>query len=182
MTSEQIKQIIEQEQENIKLFEEKQQQFQELIDKAKLNIASAKSVAIDPKNPYERVGFGKNYFRIRTNGGAIDVTPATEQDYSLDFNAFENGLYLIDETFAEKTAKEIELKLKLKKFTYENGWSDEIWKDESKTKFYIQKHPNGKLQATGTCLFKTANVIYFSSEKIAERAIETFKDLLEEVL
>lgn len=181
MTSQEIKQIIEQEEENIKLFEEKQQKFQELIDKAKINIASAKNIATTPKNPYERAKKGEQYYSFCDD--LTEISSYREDGVRIDDYIFENGLYFNEKTFAEKTAKEVELYLKLKKFTYDNGWSDEVWNNTDIPKYSIRKtHLNNIVTVCELFFEKTANVIYFSSEKIAQQAIETFRELIEEVL
>lgn len=181
MTKEQIELIIKQEEENIKIFKEKQTQFQELITESERNITKMQCIKPESENPYERLVEDEKYTTIENIEGRFVISTFREEGVEFDENAFKNGLYFNDETFAEKTTKEIDLYLKLKKFTYDNGWSDEVWEDITKNKYYIYKSINEGLKIGFNCTVKRPLEIRFVSEEIAEQAIKQFKDLLDEI-
>lgn len=153
---------------DIKLTEEQAKKFKKLLEPKY-------------KNPYERVEKGEYYYTVATCiTGDYVVHEYTETGSEYDDARFESGNYINNEEFAEQVAMGNNPQQKLRKFTYDNGWSEELWKDKYTLKYYIERElPDGieivferfeRFEIYDTSLLK-GKCIYFSSYKIAERAI-----------
>lgn len=106
-----------------------------------------------------------------TNGhGGIDNT--TNMGDYIDEVYYENANYFSDEPFAKKVAAEQTLTNLLRRYTYEHGWSDDLWDDEIRTKYHIFYNHKAKLFDTGlTLTCEIIKGIYFIDNKTAENAI-----------
>ena len=129
------------------------------------------------KNPYERVKNEEHYYTIIKNySGEYKVDMRTECHVCVDNDHFNSGNYYNDKEFAEQVAMELNLQQKLRKFTYDNGWSEELWEDDNVEKFYVYFYTshrafNSRFKISS---FKTCNTgqVYYISNEIARRAID----------
>ena len=82
------------------------------------------------KSPYERVAVGECYYYLDFDSinGFYIKRDIEFYDY-YDNTRFENGNYYNDENFTKQIAMELNLQQKLRKFTYDNGWSEELWEN-----------------------------------------------------
>ncbi len=126
------------------------------------------------QNPYERVEKGEYYYFIITNNfGEFEVWTSYDARYIVDNSRFENGNHYNDKEFAEQVAMGMNLEQRLRKFTYENGWSEELWDDEFINKWYIAyDYHDCEFGVKSSRLFKQQGTIYFVSEEVAQRAID----------
>ncbi len=131
---------------------------------------------VNPKdnNPYERVQKGKYYYYINTGiYGEFKVYVSEELLDVVDNSRFEKGNYYKNKEFAEQVAMGMNLEQRLRKFTYENGWSDKLWEDEFINKWYIAyDYHDCEFGVKSSRLFKQQGTIYFVSEEVAQRAID----------
>lgn len=72
--------------------------------------------------------------------------------------------------------KEIENKVKLNKllwqYSYEHGWTDELWNDSNASKYYIFHNLVTDKLVVHSCCMARQNDVYYVSKEIAEKAIE----------
>ncbi len=133
---------------------------------------------VEPKyrNPYERVEKGDYYYTIDTlPTGEFVVIEQKEEGIPFDNVCFVNGNYYNNREFANQIAMKLNLQRKLRKFTYDNGWSEEMWEDRDAYKYYISFRfetwdKGEEFLAFDTKDYKEQNV-YFISYEIADRAI-----------
>lgn len=130
-----------------------------------------KLLSLKYKNPYERADKGEKYCVIVSNYfGKFFPIITVEEGNDADTIRFETGNYYNNEEFTEQVVMELKLQEKLRRFTYENGWSEDRWKDEyAKWYIYIDTF-DGKFSTEYTFYFKEKKV-YFDTEEIAQRAI-----------
>lgn len=89
-----------------------------------------------------------------------------------DNKYYNSGNYYNNKEFAEQVAMEKNLQQRLRKFTYDNGWSEEFWKDFSKAKYFIYRElEENRFICYPKYKTKTRD-IYYISEEIAQRAID----------
>ena len=121
------------------------------------------------KNPFERVAEGKTYYHI-TRTGKIDNF--CECGDSVDDALKRASNYFNDESFASQVALHQLLYRKLLEFAYKNDGEDVKEWDGSNERWTIRYGSNlNKFFAYSQERYKAPDV-YFSSEKVAERAIE----------
>lgn len=145
----------------------------EQLAKLKSQITDGKSAKKEKStNPYDRVENDKDYYIIDADMfGSPSVFSTYETNDEIDSGRFKNGNYYNDKEFAEQVAMGMELQQKLRKFTYENGWSEDRWNDEY-AKWYIYFDTTDKeLSTEYTFFFKEKN-IYFDTGEIAQKAID----------
>ena len=126
------------------------------------------------KHPFERVGHWEKYYSISVFAGKFEVIEYVENHIERDVERFSNGNYYNNKGFAEQVAMDMNLQQRLRKFTYENGWSDEFWEDENISKVTILFDTRNKSwyylgDRTGQQgLFG----VYFKDFEVAKRAME----------
>lgn len=125
------------------------------------------------KNPYERVKNGEKYYiTIKNATGEFEVVTYTEDNDTLDDKYYNSNNYYNNKGFAEQIIMELNLQRKLRKFTYDNGWSEELWENGNIEKYFIQlNYEEGRFEIT--CTWNTKrNDTHFISMEIAQRAIK----------
>ena len=124
---------------------------------------------------YERVEKYENYYFISAvNNLAADV----EYQNNCNDNFYDNANYYSDETVAENNARADKLMRQLRRFAVEHNDCELDWSNEE-AKFYIfYNYDLSDLVISYAYNAKNFGQIYFSSRKIAEQAVEKFKDEL----
>ena len=78
------------------------------------------------KHPFERVDEGEEYYYIDVFNGNFKGIKYEEDYFDSDNEKFESGNYYNNKKIAEQVAMDLNLQQRLRNFTYENGWSDEL--------------------------------------------------------
>lgn len=176
MTQETIDKKIRISQEEIALAEKyieelakRKQELQEFIDA--LNTMEAEQ---------GRAAKSERYWYI-SDVGMLRFT--TDERSDSDDYRYECGNYYLTEEDASRSKKQILLFRLLDRFSRQNGWTDEIWKDEHKDKWYIgSRHDVVELTAWSTKYYRNICQVYFTSEYVAQQAIDKYRDLIMEVM
>ena len=125
------------------------------------------------KNPYERVKKGECYYTIDTlPTGEFVVVNQKEEGKPFDDVCFANGNYYNNREFANQIAMELNLQRKLRKFTYNNGWSEELWENDENKKWYIRFNIGENCFEVDWVKRHKEKQIYYVSAEIARRAID----------
>ena len=124
-----------------------------------------------PKTPYERVGKGGLYNSIGREGWISLI--ADEDNY--DDRMFDIANYFNNRNYAQYIAFKETLMRKIDRFAWEHNAKVINW-DRNVPNFYITfSIDDNKLIVDWNRVYKSNN-IYFTSRKIAEKALEKFKD------
>ena len=123
------------------------------------------------KNPYTRVDYKDWYYAIERAGSVTSL--ADNSDY--DDRMFNNANYFNNKEYAEYIDFKETLMRKLDKFAWEHNARTIDWND-CRHKYYILfSIDDNELIIDWNRVYKSNNV-YFTSRKIAEQALEKFKD------
>lgn len=134
------------------------------------------------KNPFIRSNFGSKFWYIDIIN---EVGIATDIYSHFDTSSYKNTNYFNDKNFAMQKRDEYVLNNLLERFSYENGWSEDLWENYKIPKYYIEKDlQHNDYNISKTYKFKSLATAYFISEEIAQRAIDEiiipfFQDKLE---
>lgn len=120
------------------------------------------------KNPYERVSVGERYYLKNQ----MEVKYSND---SYDDTQFNTANYFNNKNYAEYIAFKETLMRKLDRFAWEHNAKVIDW-DDCSTKYYIKFEIDIKKFRISRCISFRSNDIYFTSEEIAEKALEEFKD------
>ena len=131
------------------------------------------------KYDFSRANVYESYYYIQD-----DSQIRTEEELYLWNNdaMYETANYFPDEPTAEKFNKIQALQRKLLRFSLENGGDKIDWKDNDMKKWYIDccQQDNILVLDYNYC-YHQPNEVYFISKKVAEKAVELFKDEIMEV-
>ena len=162
LTVEEIKSVIEK-------AEKQKQELQELID-------SLSTMEVEPG----RVAKSERYWYIN-DVGMIRFT--TDERCDSDDYRYECGNYYPTEEDAIRAKKQIRLFRLLDRFSRQNGWTDELWKNSITGKHYIYFDYNYKsIETESVHISRHICQVYFVSEFVAKQAIEKYHDLIVEVM
>lgn len=119
--------------------------------------------------------FGEDYWYIDSKNSVYRITYS---DLTVDRSVMDSLNYFKTKEQAERKAFEQLLRRKLEKFAYENNEEEIEWNDNCPTeKYYICYDFDYKeLDQDCTIGIKDYGQVYFSSSKIANMAIEEFKE------
>ena len=121
------------------------------------------------ENPYGNLIDNKQYFCVYSDG---TIGQFINTGSIFDKSCYEYGNYFSDKDFAKKVAAEQTLTNLLRKYTYEHGWSDDLWDDEN-SKYKIRYNNRDLCFDVDTNqFFKSVNLIYFINETTAKNAIK----------
>ena len=123
------------------------------------------------KNPYTRVNNRDRYYSIF----GLKIHSDTDNNFEFDNELFSKANYFNNKEYAEYIDFKETLMRKLDKFAWENNAKVVNW-DCSSTKHFIAFDNNDKELKISWCTAYQSNDIYFTSRKIAEQAIEEFKE------
>ena len=168
--------------------------------KAKLTLENGKTIEMELTNEqaelinqsdksdkkrtgYERVIHGDTYYSSDNSGLTNDNTSVNMSDYIGDYidnSKYDNADYYNDETLTKNTARADTLMRRFRRFAVENGgsFSNEEWLGNNDiNKYYIEfNYYNNELNIDDMVNCKDFGQIYFRSEEIAQKAINTFKE------
>lgn len=124
------------------------------------------------ENPYKRVNHRERYYAI-TREGAITLLT---DDSGYDNQMFNVTNYFNNKEYAEYIAFKETLMRKLDKFAWEHNEFKIDWNDTYSEKYYIEfSNKHNEVILAWTFEYQSNNV-YFSSQEIAEKALEEFKE------
>jgi hypothetical protein len=162
LTVEEIKGIIEQ-------AEKQKQELQELID-------SLSTMEVEPG----RAAKSERYWYI-SDVGMLRFT--TDERCVSDDYRYECGNYYLTEEDASRSKKQILLFRLLDRFSRQNGWTDDLWEDNKTDKWYIYfSYFSGNVCTTSKTCHRDICQVYFTSESVAQQAVEEYHDLIMEVM
>lgn len=122
------------------------------------------------KTPWDRVEVGKIYSYINEFGTICynkEKTTRLDDERYLNLNCYNN------KDFCHQMKLHWLLYKKLYKFSLENGWSEDLWRDRNVDKwFYMKNAVSGKYDCYASCLFKDDFKVYFVSQDICQQAVE----------
>ena len=128
---------------------------------------------IKPKNPYERVGVNEEYYSLELRRGESYIVNHTYYNDVCSKEYYANCNHISNKNFAEQVAMDLNLQQMLRKFTYENGWSEELWEIDDLSKFYIVFTGYDKCWRVACSDYhQNPFAVYFKEYKTAELAIE----------
>ena len=124
----------------------------------------------ETKNPYKQAGYGERYHCIY----GLTIHLNTDSNHEIDNKLFSTANYFNNKEYAEYIAFKESLMRRMDRFAWENNAKVMNWNNCSK--YYITfSHRYNELIIEWECLNQSNNV-YFTSHKIAEQALEKFKD------
>lgn len=124
------------------------------------------------KNPYSRVRSSKKYYFV-DSCGCSETT--TDYNHGIDHKLFNIANYFNDKEYAEYVAFKENLMRKLDKFAWEHNARAIDWNNCRHKYFILFSIDDNELIVDWNRVHKSNNV-YFTSRKIAEQALEKFKD------
>ena len=144
-----------------------------------LNIADEEYSKLFPavkKTGYERV---KEYETYYVTCSDIGCSPMTESPDGLPNYFYINANYYSSKTVAENNARADKLMRQLRRFAVEHREKELEWKNNCSSKFKIVFDQNDKdIYVDDNQFIQLYGAIYFDTKKIAQLAIDTFKDEL----
>ena len=162
LTAQEIKNAIEK-------AEKQKQGLQDLID-------SLNTMEVEPG----RVAKSERYWYI-SDVGMVRFTTDVRSD--IDDYRYECGNYYLTQEDGIRAEKQIRLFRLLDRFSKQNGWADELWKNSTIEKYYIYFDYNYKsIETKSVHISRHICQVYFVSESVAKQAIEKYHDLIVEVM
>ena len=125
------------------------------------------------KKVFKPIKFGEEYYSISTNG-SVRTYIFYEDD--VDKEVIDFGNYFKTKEEAERKRFEIKLHRQLELFALENNEIEIDWNDDSSKEYIINYNKDNEIFIDRIYTLKVFGQVYFTSKKIAEKAIETFKD------
>lgn len=125
------------------------------------------------KNPYFRVRSLKKYYFV----GSCGCSETTlDYNHGIDNKLFNAANYFNNKEYAEYIAFKETLMRRMDRFAWDHNVKVIDWHDSRSEKYYIQfSNKHNELEVVWTYSYQ-ANNIYFTSEEIAEKALEKFKE------
>lgn len=126
----------------------------------------------ETKNPYERVNIDERYYFVNEEGRVRDFKELNDHVDNKQFNSLN---YFNNKNYAEYVGFKETLMRKLDKFAWEHNEQTIRWNDCRHKYFILFSIDDNELIVDWNRVYKSNNV-YFTSRKIAEQALEKFKD------
>ena len=130
---------------------------------------------VEHKHPFKRVDKGETYYFVEPYVDGVFYSLILTETYNdLCDKKFDSGNYYNNKEFADQVAMDLNLQQRLRKFTYENGWSDDLWEDTNVYKTEITFDGITKRWGFRTYKYPMYNplVVYFKNGETAHRAVE----------
>ena len=125
------------------------------------------------KKVLEPIKLGEEYYSISTNG---EINTYIFYNDNVDKEIIGFGNYFKTKEEAERKCFEIRLHRQLELFALENNENEIDWNNTDKNKYYIYySYDDNCLDVEDIYDYRDFGQVYFTSEEIAEKAIETFK-------
>ena len=123
---------------------------------------------------WERVDVHETFYAVDACSGVIDDQ---ESDTGLDVLLYNNANYFSTKQKAEEIDFKQRLFRKLQRFSDVNGWNENDWTHEGRWKYCIKyDYDSGELYIDNYLTTRAFGAVYFASHKVAEQALETFKE------
>ena len=147
---------------------------------AQMSVDEIKKLVEKPvRTGYERVD-NRNHYYYSDAVGEIGVTVETQNN--VDSKRHNTANYYSDKTLAENNARAEKLMRQLRRFAVEENAKAGItldWSDGDQYKYYIDfNYRIIKIEINGYQTYRVFGDIYFTTEEIALKAIEAFKNEL----
>lgn len=126
----------------------------------------------ETKNPYERVRFGERYYFVDGRGGVDYIKDLNDHIDNKQFNCLD---YFNNKNYSEYIAFKESLMRRMDRFAWENNARVIDW-DKNVTNYCIIFDNHNKDVEIMVAYALQSNDIYFTSQEIAEMALEKFKD------
>lgn len=122
---------------------------------------------------WERVNIGDKFRYISTNDCRLD----DEVNHSEDNLKYRNANYFSTKEKAEEIDFKQTLFRRMQRFSDENGWNENDWTHEGRSKYCIKyDYDYDELYIDSYQTNRIFGAVYFASYKVAEQALETFKE------
>ena len=129
-------------------------------------------------SPYDRVEYKEKYYHL---DDYLEVVEGIEIIESIAKKRHSCANYM-DEKNAIRKSKEMQLNFLLDRFTRENGWDDKFWEDDNIPKYCILYNClRSEFKIITSFVMRDVSQVHFISEKIAQEAIEKYKNKFLEV-
>ena len=126
-----------------------------------------------PKDPYERTVYKKYYYISSDNTVNVEL----DNEFNLDEKMFACANYFNNKNYAEYIAFKENLMRRMDKFAWEHNHRKIDWSDDNPGKYYLYyNYSSGKMEVDFCYRWRTFDTVYFSSEKVAKKALEEFED------
>ena len=159
-----------------------QEQIKATIERAEKQIEEMKELlkTVEAEQGSRRVEVGEIYWFVDDKGQIC----STKEEYSYADNyRYESGNYYLSPEDAERAEKQIRLFRILDRFSRQNGWTDELWKERKIAKYYIYFDSFYKnIEINSIYTNRQVCQVYFTSGSVAQKAIEKYHDLIMEVM
>lgn len=177
ITQEAIDKKIERVQEEIALAEKCMAELSQRKQELEVTIGQLKNIKT------EQIGRARHselYWYIDDLG---QICSKIESDSLPDEYRYEIGNYYLTSEDANRAEKQIRLFRLLDRFTRQNGWTDEAWKNLETNKTLVSFHYNSESVQCNTSKFiRRVNQVYFISDVVAQQAVKKYRDLIMEVM
>ena len=125
------------------------------------------------KKFYKPTKLGEKYYAILTNG---EINTYNFFNDNVDDKIIGFGNYFKTKEEAERKCFEVRLHRNLELFALKNNENEIDWNNTDKNKYYIYySYDDNCLDVEDIYDYRDFGQVYFTSEEIAEKAIETFK-------
>ena len=156
------------------------EEIRNVIEKAEKQIEELQALLSTVEMEPGRVARSERYWYI-SDIGMLRFTTDERSDFD-DYH-YERGNYYLTKEDASRAEKQIRLFRLLDRFSRQNGWTDELWKNSMTGKHYIYFDYNYKsIDTESVYISGYICQVYFVSESVAQQAIEKYRDLIMEVM
>lgn len=157
-----------------------QEQIKATIERAEKQIEEMKQLLNTVDAEQEGRKEGQKYWYATSCG---DVRMTNNSEFQSDDEMYECGNYYLTSEDANRAEKQIRLFRLLDRFSRQNGWTDEIWQDDEKRKYYIYfDHIYNQIRIGDRYCTVNAPGVYFVSDTVALQAMQKYHDLIMEVM
>ena len=140
-----------------------------IADLLEMEFEEVKEAAFN--NPYKQVGCEADYYCI-VNGKCVKIYNMNDDTDNEQLNI---ANYFNNKNYTEYIAFKENVMRKLDRFAWEHNAKAINWHNDSKKYFIAFDHKYNELTIDVSFAYQSNN-IYFTSQEIAEKAIEEFKD------
>ena len=156
------------------------EEIRNVIEKAEKQIEELQALLSTVEVKPGRAAKSERYWYI-SDVGMIRFT--TDERSDIDDYRYECGNYYLTQEDGIRAKKQIRLFRLLDRFSRQNGWTDELWKNSIIEKYYIYFDYNYKsIETESVHISRHICQVYFASQSVAKQAIEKYHDLIMEVM
>ena len=156
------------------------EEIRNVIEKAEKQIEELQALLSTVEVEPGRAAKSERYWYI---SDVSMVRFTTDERCAIHDYRYECGNYYLTEEDAIRAEKQIRLFRLLDRFSRQNGWTDELWKNSIIEKYYIYFDYNYKsIETESVHISRHICQVYFVSQSVAQQAIEKYHDLIMEVM